>query len=102
MRSILPASLLSFLLVNSVLAAPPATNAPAKLSFAVETSGKGRPVILVPGYACSGAVWNGTVAHLRDHYQCHVLTLAGFAGQPRVEGPFLETVRKDLAAYIRS
>ncbi len=58
-------------------------------------------MILIPGLSCSGAVWDGTVAHLKDHYECHVLTLAGFAGQPRIETPFLETVRNDLAAYIR-
>jgi N-formylmaleamate deformylase len=27
--------------------------------------------------------------------------LAGFAREPRIEAPFLETVRKDLAVYIR-
>jgi pimeloyl-ACP methyl ester carboxylesterase len=41
------------------------------------------------------------VAHFKDRYECHVLTLAGFAGEPRIEAPFLETVRYDLAAYIR-
>ena len=71
-------------------------------SFAVEVTGAGQPVILIPGMASSGTVWDGTVAHLKDHYQCHVLTLAGFAGQPRIEAPFLETVRNDLAAYIRA
>lgn len=70
-------------------------------SFAVKITGKGRPVILIPGLSSSGAVWDGTVEHLKDRYQCHVLTLAGFAGQPRIPAPFLETVRNDLAAYIR-
>jgi len=74
---------------------------PAKPSFAVKVVGQGPPVILIPGLSCSGAVWDGTVEHLKDHYQCHVLTLAGFAGQPRIPAPFLETVRNDLAAYIR-
>ena len=78
-----------------------AGEAPAKASFVVTVTGKGPPVILIPGFSCSGAVWDGTVAHLKDHYECHVLTLAGFAGQPRVAAPFLETVRNDLATYIR-
>lgn len=78
-----------------------ASDAP-RSSFAVKIIGKGPPVILIPGLSCSGAVWDGTVEHLKDHYQCHVLTLAGFAGQPRIPAPFLETVRNDLAAYIRS
>ena len=70
-------------------------------SFHVEITGKGKPMILIPGFASSGKTWDGTVAHYKDRYQCHVLTLAGFAGEPRIEAPFLETVRKDLAAYIR-
>lgn len=79
-----------------------AADATAKSSFAVKVTGKSAPIILIPGLSCSGAVWDGTVAHLKDRYECHVLTLAGFAGQPRIENPFLETVRNDLAAYIRT
>ena len=71
-------------------------------SFAVHVTGTGKPIILIPGLSSSGAVWDGTVAHLKEHYECHVLTLAGFAGRPRIEAPFLETVRNDLAAYIRA
>lgn len=74
---------------------------PGRRSFAVKITGKGQPVILIPGLSSSGAVWDGTVEHLKDRYQCHVLTLAGFAGEPRIPAPFLETVRNDLAAYIR-
>ena len=70
-------------------------------SFHVEVAGKGRPMILIPGFASSGKTWDGTVAHYKDKYECHVLTLAGFAGEPRIQAPMLETVRKDLAAYIR-
>ncbi|MGO4882411.1 MAG: alpha/beta fold hydrolase [Bryobacteraceae bacterium] len=70
-------------------------------SFHVAVTGKGKPMILIPGFASSGKTWDSTVAHYKDRYECHVLTLAGFAGEPRIEAPFLETVRKDLAAYIR-
>lgn len=70
-------------------------------SFHVNIVGKGKPMILIPGFASSGKTWDSTVAHYKDKYECHVLTLAGFAGEPRIEAPFLETVRKDLATYIR-
>ncbi|HXI82485.1 MAG TPA: alpha/beta hydrolase [Verrucomicrobiae bacterium] len=96
---------MALVLTVSLLTAIPlparAGEASAKPSFAVKVTGKGAPVILIPGLSCSGAVWDGTVEHLKDHYQCHVLTLAGFAGQPRIPAPFLETVRNDLAVYIR-
>ncbi len=70
-------------------------------SFHVEVAGHGPAMILIPGFASSGKTWDSTVAHYQDHYECHVLTLAGFAGQPPIAGPLLETVRNDLAAYIR-
>jgi len=38
----------------------------------------------------------------QDRYQIHVLSLAGFAGVPRVAGPLIENAREGLAAYIRT
>jgi pimeloyl-ACP methyl ester carboxylesterase len=57
-------------------------------------------MILIPGLASGGNVWDGTVAHFKGRYQCHVLTLAGFAGQPAIDGPFLEKVRDGIVKYI--
>jgi len=93
-------------IIQAALAAPLAAHAvaattPKPPSFHVEIAGHGKPMILIPGFACSGKTWDSTVAHYKDQFECHVLTLAGFAGEPRIEAPFLETVRKDLAAYIR-
>ena len=75
------------------------------VSFRVEVSGRksGPAMILIPGLSSAGEVWRETVAHYQDRYQCHVLTLAGFAGVPRAkgDGPMLARVRDDLATYIR-
>ncbi len=71
-------------------------------AFGVEVTGKGRPVIFIPGLGCPGEVWNETVAHLGEGYESHVLTLSGFAGRPRIKKPLSETTRHDLARYIRS
>jgi len=79
-----------------------AAETPKPPSFHVDVTGHGKPMILIPGFASSGKTWDSTAAHYKDRYECHVLTLAGFAGEPRIEAPFLETVRKDLAAYIRT
>jgi pimeloyl-ACP methyl ester carboxylesterase len=70
-------------------------------AFVVKVTGSGRPMILIPGLSCGGNVWDGTVAHFKDRYQCHVVTLAGFAGQPAIGEPFLEQVRDGLSKYIR-
>jgi len=69
-------------------------------SFSVKIYGKGRPMILIPGLACSGDVWESTMMHYQSDYECHVLTLSGFAGEVATSGPFIENVRMDLANYI--
>jgi len=76
-----------------------ATEHPA---FNVEVTGTGAPIILIPGLASSGKVWDGTVKHYcaSGKYQCHVLTLAGFAGQPAIDTPLLPAVEQQLSAYI--
>jgi N-formylmaleamate deformylase len=68
--------------------------------FKAVVTGSGPPMILIPGLASGGNVWDGTVAHFEGRYQCHVLTLAGFAGQPAIDGPFLEKVRDGIVKYI--
>jgi pimeloyl-ACP methyl ester carboxylesterase len=76
----------------------------AQSSFQVKIAGHGDPMILIPGLASSGETWDSTVARYKDRYECHVLTLAGFAGVPKIPSngtPMLERVREDLAAYIR-
>jgi pimeloyl-ACP methyl ester carboxylesterase len=85
-----------------VFTASAAEKSAAPASFKVEVTGKGQPIILIPGLMCDASVWESVVAHYRDRYECHALTLAGFAGQPAIaDMPFLEKVRTDLAAYIR-
>ena len=82
------------LAAGSTLAAP----------FQVEVTGKANQpsMILIPGLASSGDVWTSTVARYKDRYQCHVLTLAGFAGVPpaKADTPILPRVVAGLAAYI--
>lgn len=70
-------------------------------AFKVEVFGKGQPVILIPGYACSGDVWKTTVDALKENYQLHVLTLAGFAGVPAIDTPILKTVKNEILKYVK-
>ena len=87
-------------LAAGLLLSAAASAAPA--AFQVKVTGTGAPMILIPGLASSGEVWDGTVAHYcaDGKRQCHVLTLAGFAGVPAIEGPLLPAVEQQLSDYI--
>lgn len=69
-------------------------------SFHVDVVGKGRPMILIPGLSSSPDTWATTVARYRDRYECHLLTLSGFVGQPPIAEPLMPAVRRNLAEYI--
>ncbi|TGE25286.1 alpha/beta hydrolase [Hymenobacter aquaticus] len=85
-------------------AAAPADKAAAHPSFTVRVVGKGRPMLLIPGLTCPGAVWDETVAHYQKQYQCHIVSLAGFGGQPAAATTtdFLQGVRDQLLTYVKA
>jgi pimeloyl-ACP methyl ester carboxylesterase len=70
------------------------------LPFDVKVTGQGSAILFIPGLACSGEVWDDAVKHFSSNHECHVLTLAGFAGVKPVEGPFLDTIHDGIADYI--
>jgi pimeloyl-ACP methyl ester carboxylesterase len=68
-----------------------------------EVIGKGKPMILIHGMACSAAVWNETIAYYKDKYQLHVVTTMGFGNDGFIETPnFLAQMRDEIIAYIRN
>ena len=77
-----------------------AGSAHAATPFEVRVTGSGPDVLLIPGLASSGAVWDDTARRLCTTHRCHVFTLAGFAGVPAQPGPLLDNVDAALAAYI--
>ncbi|WBA42287.1 alpha/beta fold hydrolase [Hymenobacter canadensis] len=86
-------------------AASAATDNPATHpSFTVRVVGKGRPMLLIPGLTCPGAVWDETVARYQRQYQCHIISLAGFGGNaaPASTDKLLQNVRDQLLAYIKT
>lgn len=92
------------------LVAMTASAAPkAPQPFSVRVSGKAaspanRPIVFIAGLDSSGEVWADTAKHLARTHEVHVLTLAGFAGEPAVamnEGAWLDTMRTGLVTYLR-
>lgn len=70
-------------------------------AFSVNVVGKGEPMLFIPGLTCSGQVWDQTVARYSKNHQCHVFTLAGYAGQaPITDTVYLETFKNAIVKYI--
>lgn len=69
-------------------------------SFKVDVVGAGEPILLFPGFACTGDVWNDTVSELSKNYECHVFTFAGFGNVPAVEKPWLPKIKEGVLSYI--
>jgi pimeloyl-ACP methyl ester carboxylesterase len=89
-----------FLLLFGILVA--AASAVAQTpSFKVAKSGKGQPIIFLPGFTCPGSVWDETIAHLKKKNELHVISYAGFNGITPIKMPWYETIKSEMIAYIR-
>lgn len=71
-------------------------------AFQVRVTGEGDPVLLFPGFTCTGDVWEETVTSLSQKYECHVFTFAGFGEVPPLkrETPWLTQVKEGVEDYV--
>jgi len=78
---------------------------PVSDRITVTVRGQGPDVVLIPGLASSGAVWDATVRHLEGHYRLHIVQVVGFAGAParaNAQGPIIQPTLDALDAYIKT
>ena len=76
------------------------TNLFSQTSFKVIVKGKGNPVMLFPGFGCTGQVWDETVAQVSKTHKCYIFTFAGFGDAPAIKSPWFATIKSDLEKYI--
>ena len=69
-------------------------------SFEVTVEGQGKPILLFPGFTCTGAVWKDTVKELSKNYECHVFTFAGFGDVPAIKKPWLSKIKEGVTQYV--
>lgn len=75
----------------------------AQSYFTANVVGKGKPIIFIHGFYCSGDVWKEVVEHYQNNYECHILTLSGFGGnKPNLNDHFLESVKDDIITYTKA
>lgn len=68
--------------------------------FKVEIVGQGDPILLFPGFTCTGEVWADTADQLKKTHECHIFTFAGFGDVPAVERPWLSKIKIGIENYI--
>lgn len=74
----------------------------ADYSFSVTVSGDGAEnMIFIPGFGCSGAVWEETVLSYEKDFTCHVLTMPGFAGVEGEANPTFQLWSNHIVGYIK-
>ena len=77
--------------------------APATNHITVTVRGKGPDVLLIPGLACSSAVWDVAAKQLEDRYRLHIIQVAGFGGAPagaNASGAVLQPTVDAIDLYI--
>jgi pimeloyl-ACP methyl ester carboxylesterase len=71
--------------------------------FTVDVTGNGPDVLLIPGMATPGQVWDQTRDALKDRFRLHVVSLRGFgpgSAGANASGPVLGPFMQGLADYI--
>lgn len=78
---------------------------PMSERISVTVRGKGPDVVLIPGLACSNAVWDVTAKQLETRFRLHIVQVAGFAGSPpqaNAQGPVIQPTVDAIDAYIKT
>jgi len=70
--------------------------------FDVKITGHGKQsIIFIPGFACSGEVWDGTKSVYEKDFTCYTLTMAGFAGVKPQSGSTFINWENGIVNYIK-
>lgn len=68
--------------------------------FIVETLGKGKPILFLPGFTVSGSIWKETVENLTLKRKSYLFSYAGFNGNKPIEMPWYSTIKSAIIEYI--
>lgn len=67
----------------------------------VTKTGKGRPIVFLPGFTCPGTVWNDCIEKLKGTYAVHIVSYAGFDGLAPIKMPWYSAIKQELIDYIK-
>lgn len=70
-------------------------------SFVVETIGKGKPVLYLPGFTTPGSIWKETVENVNLDRKSYLFSYAGFNGNAPIKMPWYATIKNDIISYVK-
>jgi pimeloyl-ACP methyl ester carboxylesterase len=76
------------------------SNSHAQEAFKVTVVGKGSPVLLFPGFTCTGEIWEQTTRELSKTHECHIFTFAGFGNVAPIAKPWLPKIKEQVLEYV--
>jgi pimeloyl-ACP methyl ester carboxylesterase len=71
-------------------------------AISVVKTGRGKPIVFLPGFTAPGSVWDETVKHLDQPYTSYVISYAGFNGLKPIATPWYDAIKKELIGYIKN
>lgn len=71
-------------------------------AFTVTKTGKGDPMLFLPGFTTPGTIWNDTIEALKLNKTTYTFSYAGFNGNTPIEMPWYETVKNEIINYVKS
>ncbi|MFD2034259.1 alpha/beta fold hydrolase [Belliella marina] len=64
--------------------------------------GKGQPIILIHGMACTSDVWDDLVGRYKDNYELHLVHIKGFGNDEFVKKDhYLKAILEELISYTK-
>lgn len=70
--------------------------------FEVTVTGKGKPILLFPGFASTAEVYKGITAGLSANYEVHSFTFAGFGQVSPISFPWLPKIKDAISVYVKT
>jgi pimeloyl-ACP methyl ester carboxylesterase len=68
----------------------------------IEKTGKGAPVLFLPGFITPGSMWTETAKNLNGKYEAHFVSYAGFNGNAPIPMPWYATIKAELIDYVKT
>ncbi|MGZ8504063.1 MAG: alpha/beta fold hydrolase [Flavitalea sp.] len=66
----------------------------------IQRSGKGMPVLFLPGFTTPGTVWNETIRNLPTGTEAFTVSYAGFNGMTPIDTPWYPALKQELIEFI--